>query len=322
MNIVLTGLSEQTIVYIVAICVVILYALAFIGITLFYFYAKKKVINNKLDDPEINKEINDELDSKYTKKGKKWNDFFEHYNKKKHHRSVLGKVSTVFFSIFYAVLIVFIGMCYGVKNQSDNCMWFNNTAMLIIQTNSMETANKSNTYLFDENGKSNDEDRIRTYSFITINKSEEVLNNINVYDVCAFKMYDTTLNKNIIVVHRLIEINNDSSVEGGKVYTFRGDANPSSLVNETRITKDKIIGVYSSSNFKGFNNYGLGKFFLYMQSEVGIILSCTAFILIIIYLFLINHVFDLFDKRYEELVIERNALENNVIEGEVNEENN
>ena len=321
MNNILLQLSEENIVYIIGICVVILFSIAFIGIALFYFYAKRKVIENKLDDPEINSEIDQELNSKFIKKGKSWNDFYTSYEKKKHNRSILGKFTSGVFYVFYLFLIVFIGICYGVKNQEDQCMWFNDTSMLIIQTNSMETANKSNTYLFDSNGKTNQDDRIKTYSFITITKNQEVINNIKVMDVCAFRMYDTTSKKNIIVVHRLIEITNDSSVEGGKLYTFRGDSNPASMVNETRITKDKIVGVFKSSTYSGYKSYGLGKFFIYMQSEVGIILSCTALILILIYMSLIDHIFDLFDNRYDQIVNQRNQLNNSTKEELPNEEN-
>jgi hypothetical protein len=321
MNNILLQLTEEDIVYIIGVCVVILFSIAFIGIALFYYNAKKKVIDGKLDDSEINSEIDHELNNKFIKKGKTWKDFFLYYENKKKSRSTLGKFTSGVFYVFYLLLIVFIGMAYGVKNQGDQCMWFGDTSMMIIQTNSMETANKNNTYLFDEKGNSNDDDRIKTYSFITITRDETVLSNIQVFDVCAFRMYDTTAKKNIIVVHRLIEITPDNSVEGGALYTFRGDANPSSMVNETKITKDKIVGVFKSSSFTGYKNYGLGKFFLYLQSEVGIILCCTAFILILIYMSLIDHVFDLYDDRYDQIVKDRNSEDNSKNEELANEKN-
>lgn len=298
----LIKLTEEDIVYFIGIGVVILFSIAFIGIASFYYYAKKRNVLGKLDDVDINKEIDDSV-SIYTKKGKTEKDFYRNYLLRKKRKKDFNKISSIFFYVIYLFIFIAIGFTYSVKHTTDSPIWFNNQAMLIIQTKSMETANSSNKYLFDENGKTNSEDRIKRYSFITITKQKRVMNAIQVNDVCAFKMYDNTSKKNIIIVHRLIEITQDEN--GTNLYTFRGDANSSSLVNETKITKDKIIGVYKSSIYQGAKNYGFGKFMIYLQSNVGIIMFATAFFILILYTVLVDKVFELYDIRYDQIVEER-----------------
>lgn len=300
--ILLANLTEEDIVYFIGIGVVILFSIAFIGISALYYKAKQRNVLGKLDDVDINEELDKKVSS-YTKKGLTEKDFYRDYLKNKRKKRDFNKCTSVFFYIIYLFTFVAVGFAYSVKNTSDQMMWFNDNAMLIIQTKSMETANSANKYLFDENGDTNSEDRIKGYSFITITKNKRVMNAIQVNDVCAFRMYDDTSKKNIIVVHRLIEITKDENNK--PLYTFRGDANSSSMVNETKISKDKIVGVYKSSIYQGAKNYGFGKFVMYLQSNVGIIMLATAFLLLVIYTVLVDKVFELYDIRYDQVVEQR-----------------
>ena len=67
--------DTNLVVFIISICVIAFFALAFITLAVFYFQTKKKSILHKVDDDEIEKEINEDI-TKLNKKNKN-NEFTE-----------------------------------------------------------------------------------------------------------------------------------------------------------------------------------------------------------------------------------------------------
>ena len=53
--------DTNLVVFIISICVIVFFALAFIILAVFYFQTKKKCILNKIDDDEIEKEIKEDI---------------------------------------------------------------------------------------------------------------------------------------------------------------------------------------------------------------------------------------------------------------------
>lgn len=285
-------------VYIVGIVVILLFAIAFITLAIFFFNAKKKTITHSLEDEEIQLEIEQDL-KKFAKKNKSNENIIDYYNKKQKKNKVFGKISASIVTVLYIAVVALIGFSVSVKKNNQQ-MWFGNTAMLVIQTDSMATAYKGNTYLYDE-GKTGDADRIAQYSFITITKERKYIDSIKPFDVVAFKMLSSDNKTYITIVHRLIEITYDG--EGNPFYTFRGDANPKSMSGEFQISKDKIIGVYETDGYKGTKNLPLGYAISYFQSNIGMIILVIAFMLMLIYSILFEKLFFVYNQRYNELLI-------------------
>ena len=93
-------------------------------------------------------------------------------------------VSNVFFGIFYALLLILLGIAiaFRVTNQT---LYIGNTTLVAIHTGSMETVNQDNGYIF-ENGLEGQENRIVQYSLISLNKvdSPDDLKLYNIYGYC------------------------------------------------------------------------------------------------------------------------------------------
>ena len=68
-------------VYIVGIVVILLFAIAFITLAIFFFNAKKKNITHSLEDEDIKLEIEEDL-KKIAKKNKSNEDIIAYYRKK------------------------------------------------------------------------------------------------------------------------------------------------------------------------------------------------------------------------------------------------
>ena len=283
-------------VYIVGIVVILLFAIAFITLAIFFFNAKKKNITHSLEDEEIQLEIEQDL-KKISKKNKSNENIIAYYNKKQKKNKVFGKIGASIVTILYIVVVALIGFSVKRNNQQ---MWFGNTAMLVIETDSMSQVYKGNTYLKDYE-MMGEENRIAQYSFITITKERKYIDNIKPFDVVAFKMLSSDNKTYLTIVHRLIEVTYDS--EGNPLYTFRGDANPKSMAGEFQIAKDMIVGVYETDGYKGIKNLALGYTICYLQSNIGIIILVITFMLLLIYSILVEKLFAIYDQRYNELLI-------------------
>lgn len=285
-------------VYIVGIVVILLFAIAFITLAIFFFNAKKKTITHSLEDEEIQLEIEQDL-KKFAKKNKSNENIIDYYNKKQKKNKVFGKIGVSIVTMLYIAVVALIGFSVSVKKNNQQ-MWFGNTAMLVIETDSMSQAYKGNTYLKDYE-MMGEENRIAQYSFITITKERKYIDNIKPFDVVAFKMLSSDNKTYITIVHRLIEVTYDS--EGNPLYTFRGDANVKSMAGEYQIKKDMIVGVYETDGYKGAKNLPLGYAICYFQSNIGIIILVIAFMLMLIYSILAEKLFFIYDTRYNELLL-------------------
>ena len=285
-------------VYIVGIVVILLFATAFITLAIFFFNSKKKNIIHSLEDEEIQSEVDHDVE-KLIKKNKTNESIIERYKKKQKRSKMRGKIGASVIALIYVVVVILIGFSVSVKRNNQQ-MWFGNTAMLVIETDSMSQAYKGNTYLQDD-GKMGDENRIAQYSFITITKEQKYIDNIKPFDVVAFKMLSSDNKTYITIVHRLIEVTYDS--EGNHLYTFRGDANVKSMAGEFQIKKDMIVGVYETDGYKGAKNLPLGYAICYFQSNIGIIILVIAFMLMLIYSILAEKLFFIYDTRYNELLL-------------------
>lgn len=299
----LTSFSKLNIsdyVYIVGIVVILLFAIAFITLAIFFFNAKKKTILHHIEDEEIQLEIEEDL-KKIAKKNQSNENIIAHYSKKQKKSKVLSKILTGILTTLYIAVVALIGFSVSVKKNNQQ-MWFGNTAMLVIETDSMSQVYKGNTYL-QEYGKMGDENRIAQYSFITITKERKYIDNIQPFDVVAFQMLSSDNKTYLTIVHRLIEITYDEN--GEPLYTFRGDANSRSMAGEFQIRKDKIVGVFETEGFKGTKNLALGYTICYLQSNIGMIILVIAFMLMLIYSILVEKLFSVYDQRYNELLATR-----------------
>lgn len=295
--------DTNLVVFIISICVIAFFALAFIILAVFYFQTKKKSILHKVDDDEIEKEINEDI-TKLNKKNKNNESLGTLFQRKKDKSKLVSRRSNTILAIFYVTILFLLGTFAFVKNQNQQ-MWFGASSFLVIETGSMATANSKNDYLRNENGKFNDDDRIAQFSFITINREEKYINELKPLDVVAFNMYSQEDKKNIIVVHRLIDISYDN---GKALYTFRGDANQSSMVGEINVTRDRIVGVFETTNYKGAKSLSFGYFVHYLQSSFGMIIILIDFVLLFIYSMLYDNIFEIYDKRYMQIVNEKYLL--------------
>ena len=90
---------------------------------------------------------------------------------------------------------------------------------------------------------------------------------LKVGDIIAFKFEG-----DLIYVHRIVSIKQNGDE---LTFTTMGDANSSSLFNETDIAADRIVGVYN-----GYHNVGLGVLLIYMRSDIGIVALIFVFLLL------------------------------------------
>lgn len=206
--------------------------------------------------------------------------------KKKQKKRVI--ISNTLFCIFYAIILIMLGVSIGFRLNGQQ-LFFGNTTLVAIYTGSMETANITNNTYLEENGLLGPENRIIQYSLIGLNKLNDPAD-MKLYDIYGFKNSEGTL-----IVHRLIRIYTNTS-SGETYYTFRGDANSASLSYEITVKYDQIVGVYN-----GFQNTTLGITLIYLQSNIGLIAIISAFVFLATYQST-EHFIDLaYDKRSQAI---------------------
>ena len=212
-------------------------------------------------------------------------------------------IYNIFFGILYAVLVVIFGFALGFRLGGEQ-LFFGNTTLMTIQTGSMETINKENKYIFENNLT----DQIEQFSLIGIDKVAQ--EDIELYDILAYQSESGD-----VIVHRVTRIytSSDTNIT---YYTLKGDANTSSSAEELTLTYDKVIGRYN-----GFQNYGLGVTLTYLQSNIGLVAIAAAAIFLITY----NITESLIDKAYDNqtLIISKKIdIENGLVPVEKEEKEN
>lgn len=207
----------------------------------------------------------------------------EFHNEKKNKSEIVGHVG--FYLISMLLLSLFItGIIYKASNETFS---INNQTVLVIKSGSMSDF-YSNSYKE------------------TIRESQRGLQ-FDVGDICFFEKINnqTTLNvgevygyryKNIIITHRLIEVNEKNCL-------FRGDNNAVEdliFVAEGKsysTTRDKVLYHYTGKKIQG-----LGAFILYAQSYFGIWSLCFIIGIIISSEIIHHKINNINKKRYEKLV--------------------
>lgn len=290
------------IVYLVCMVVVILFAIVFIAISALYFSAKKKLYLAKIEDPNVQKDVDKDYET-ILKKKREDETPVAYFRRKQKQNDVWGKVWNVVLIVVYLAVIGFVSYQAVVKVQGKQT-FINHEASLVIQTDSMATVDKTNEADLKAHGVWDEKNRIHEYAYITISNDPNVMANIQPYDVVAFRMRsilrDAGDDSQMTVVHRVIRIKTGS--DGKRLFTFRGDANPGSMTDETDVTEDRLVGVYSSSLYHGSYNLGWGYFVVYIQSTVGIITLVVAFLLLVIYSVTFDRLANAYDSRYQALL--------------------
>lgn len=283
------GLS--TLVLIVSAISLVCFAIVYICIFSFYYFNRKKCIENKLEDNEVIKILDKDVE-KYDKKKNKKLSFVDTYYKRKKRKKVGNIISNSIVGIFLVALIGFFVWATVMKS-NDQTTYFGDKTYLVIQTSSMASINESNKYLKDGSIDSKDRmnTRISQYAFIGIDKFKSE-DQIKVYDIVAFRMDDK------IIVHRVYSIGEEK--DGHKLFTFRGDANPASMSDEINVTSDRIVGI-----FDGYQNQVLGSIVIYIQSGTGLISVFAIAIVLMVYIFYYDRIDLRLTERYEALMKER-----------------
>lgn len=283
------GLS--TLVLIVSAISLVCFAIVYICIFSFYYFNRKKCIENKLEDNEVIKILDKDVE-KYDKKKNKKLSFVDTYYKRKKRKKVGNIISNSIVGIFLVALIGFFVWATVMKS-NDQTTYFGDKTYLVIQTSSMASINDNNKYLKDGSIDSKDRmnTRISQYAFIGIDKFKSE-DQIKVYDIVAFRMDDK------IIVHRVYSIGEEK--DGHKLFTFRGDANPASMLGEINVTSDRIVGV-----FDGYQNQVLGSIVIYIQSGTGLISVFAIAIVLMVYIFYYDRIDLRLTERYEALMKER-----------------
>lgn len=284
------GLS--TLVLIVSAISLVCFAIVYICIFSFYYFNRKKSIENKLEDNEVIKILDKDVE-KYDKKKNKKLSFIDTYYKRKKRKKVGNIISNSIVGIFLVALIGFFVWATVMKS-NDQITYFGDKTYLVVQTSSMSSINDNNKYLKDGSIDSKDRmnTRISQYAFIGIDKFKSE-DQIKVYDIVAFRMDDK------IIVHRVYSISIREK-DGHKLFTFRGDANPASMSGEINVTSDRIVGV-----FDGYQNQVLGSIVIYIQSGTGLISVFAIAIVLMVYIFYYDRIDLRLTDRYEALMKER-----------------
>lgn len=284
-------LDRLDIVYIVCITVVILFGVAFIAISALYFNSKKKLYVNLVEDPKVRIDVKKDLKSLRKKYGEPENIVKGLEKRQKREKKASNVLSGVLVGV-YVLLLGLVGFSMGVQ-QTGGQLFVGENALLVIKTESMSEVYSGNESYLRDNGVLGSENRIDQYDLIALKKieSEESITPFKVY---AFKMESKEEGKTVTIVHRLIDVN---VVEGDNRYTFRGDANNSSMVGEINVPFEDIVGEWT-----GYRNLALGMFIVYLQSGIGIVTLLTAFLLLIIYSFLYTKSAEQYEVRYRALL--------------------
>lgn len=247
-----------------------LLAVTFGCLFVLYAVSKCKIIYAGLEDETIRKDTKSRFRRAIQASCEQAGDLTEKERNKRERETIFAclnkkKKKPSFYYVFSAfVSVVFIAsLALAIFYRSDiGCLHLADRSYLIVETGSMATVNERNTYI-----KSNHlNNQIAQHALVCI--EDVTQEEIKQYDVCAY------LHEGTVYVHRIIKITH----VGDKVtYTFRGDANSTSLDFETAVTYDQIVGRYTAQNEP------LGYILSFFRSNTGI-LVLSAVLLFFIFL--------------------------------------
>lgn len=163
-------------------------------------------------------------------------------------------------------------------------VYLGDTAYLTVQSGSMASKNSQNA------AAQSYDNALELYALIGVTKTSA--KDISVGDILAFNArltvtsstltdYDKDIIKNAdgtytvtrVIMHRVVSV---SCEDGAYLFTTMGDANSSSASYEKDIPESSLIGVYN-----GFQSVALGAFFIYMQSNIGLVSLAFAIVFLL-----------------------------------------
>ena len=309
----------SSIAFIISIIVIICLTLVFSILYYLYGKYKRKHINNGSEDNKLLIEINEEnkklkqkADKEINREKKSFRIIFKEELYKFFHVKLKLKftnndnklsIGKIIFSLIYSLFVLFVVFIVGISisyRVNNETLFIGDSTYFTVKTESMASIHEDNDYILENNL----EDQIPQYSLITIEKIEDI-NDIEVYDILAFRVND------VVYVHRVIDIIFDN---GDIYFTLKGDANPTSLLIETKVNVEQIIGIYN-----GNNSLFMGIAITYLQSEIGLIALFMSIA------FLINVEIQEYsiDNTYEKRkkILNSNNLISNDNKGEINNDN-
>ena len=309
----------SSIAFIISIIVIICLTLVFSILYYLYGKYKRKHINNGSEDNKLLSEINEEnkklkqkADKEINREKKSFRIIFKEELYKFFHVKLKLKftnndnklsIGKIIFSLIYSLFVLFVVFIVGISisyRVNNETLFIGDSTYFTVKTESMASIHEDNDYILENNL----EDQIPQYSLITIEKVKDI-NDIEVYDILAFRVND------VVYVHRVIDIIFDN---GDIYFTLKGDANPTSLLIETKVNEEQIIGIYN-----GNNSLFMGIAITYLQSEIGLIALFMSIA------FLINVEIQEYsiDNTYEKRkkILNSNNLISNDNKGEINNDN-
>ena len=308
----------SSIAFIISIIVIICLTLVFSILYYLYGKYKRKHINSGNEDKKLLIEINEEnkklkqkADKEINREKKSFRIIFKEelykffdvklklkYTKNNNKLSVGKFIFSLIYSLFvlFVVFVVGISISYRVNNET---LFIGDSTYFTVKTESMASIHEVNDYILENNL----EDQIPQYSLITIEKVNDI-NDIEIYDILAFRVND------VVYVHRVVDIIFDN---GDIYFTLKGDANPTSLLIETKVKEEQIIGIYN-----GNNSLFMGIAITYLQSEIGLIalfMSIAFLINVEVQEYLIDNTYE----KRKQILNSNNLISNN--KGEINNDN-
>ena len=167
----------------------------------------------------------------------------------------LSITKSAFYYVFLVLAIPFLGFAIYSRITNGVVMIGDSSAM-VVASGSMSEKNPSNDYLVTY-GLDN---QFKTYDLITLKKVDNEYS-LRKYDVIAYRN-----NKNVNIIHRIIEID---TVDGVLRYTTRGDAN--GATDSYKPTFEDVIGRYTGKRIPV-----VGIFISFFQSYAGIVTVCSV----------------------------------------------
>ena len=311
----------SSIAFVISIIVIICLTLVFSILYYLYGKYKRKHINIGSEDNKLLIEINEEnkklkqkADKEINREKKSFRIIFKEELYKFFHVKLKLKytkndnklsVGKIIFSLIYSLFVLFVVFVVGISisyRVNNETLFIGDSTYFTVKTESMASIHEDNDYILENNLI----DQIPQYSLITIEKIEDI-NDIEVYDILAFRVND------IVYVHRVVDINFD---DGDIYFTLKGDANPTSLLIETKVKEEQIIGIYN-----GNNSLFMGIAITYLQSEIGLIalfMSIAFLINVEVQEYLIDNTYE----KRKKILNSSNLISNNDnIRGEINNDN-
>ena len=230
----------------ISVVVIICMAVSFAALFFLYGKTKSKSIDFGVEDASLKRQLSDRLNKREEKTSYK--QMLSAERKKERSVQIVTDVILAVVLAFVAGLTIFSFVLRGKGEQ----IYFGDTAYLTVLTSSMQEKNDNNAYL----QAHDDGVRIHQYALIGVDKADPA--SLKAGDIIAFKYEGNT-----IYVHRIVSVRES---DGGRLFTTMGDANDLSLLNETDISADRIVGV-----FNGYHNGYLGVFLIFMRSDIGIV---------------------------------------------------